>query len=173
MGIDCPPDADRTLFLECYKALLQHIQYEGNLIWARTAAFLTFNTAWLGFLLSKMDTRVVHMKSWIFVGILIGVCSSLIWIAGILRARPYYKLWWMKLKDLERKISPIDTFQTGGRLFRESIMDGDKQINRHFKLYDYLSTSTFHGVLPLLFLLCWLVLLITQIIDLNTPPLPK
>lgn len=109
------PDG-KTVELEGYKILLQHIQYEGNLIWARTTAFLTINAGWFAFLSSKATGSSGFDKVVSIYGPSIGILLSLTWFCAAIRARKYYRHWWKKLKEIEEHL-PFDFFRTGGQLF--------------------------------------------------------
>ena len=153
-------DVDKTVIIEGYKVLLQHIQYEGNLMWAKTAGFLTFSAAWLGLLLSHMTGSGSLPRLWLVSGALLGALGAIAWVASSMRSIPYYKLWWQKLNELEEKLQPLSVFQTGRNLFNRDVIKESPSLIKHFWIYRWTNVGNIHRVLALVFLAVWIALLI-------------
>jgi hypothetical protein len=167
-----PNSNDDNYILECYNSLLEHIDYEGNLMWARNAAFLTLNTVGLGFILSK---EVSSLFIRLFFGVL-AIFFNFMWLAVSLRANQYYDHWWRKIVDLESELPKIDTFKTGGLLFpkkkkqltelsdeKNTITDKHKFksiIDKVSSTIMKIGVSKVNVYLPLLFLLAWISVII-------------
>jgi len=86
-----------------YQSALEHVRYEGQLLWQIFGAFLLAHTVFLAFLLQSALGReqIVGYSSGSFFASLVGFLLCIPWIASYLRSSAYYEFRMAQAKEAE------------------------------------------------------------------------